>query len=87
MAELIKYHVPDFENDPFPWQADAACDAEWVDPEWFFPEDKDTELEAKVICTGCPVAAQCLDLGMDHAYGVFGGLTASERRKIGGKKW
>ena len=39
-------------------------------------------LEARAICSRCPVKAECLDYAIRHAceYGIWGGTTATERR-------
>src|SRR5688500_214754 len=46
------------EADAQSWQEQALC-AE-TDPEAFFPEKGGSTREAKEICTGCEVKAQCL---------------------------
>src|SRR3954471_4093045 len=46
------------EGDAQSWQEQALC-AE-TDPEAFFPEKGGSTREAKKICTGCEVKAQCL---------------------------
>jgi WhiB family redox-sensing transcriptional regulator len=40
--------------------------------------------EAKAICAECPIREECLDYAMEHRirYGLFGGLTPIERRRI-----
>ncbi|MDI9894532.1 WhiB family transcriptional regulator [Rhodococcus sp. IEGM 1381] len=42
------------------------------------------EREAKSICALCPVTRQCLSYAIDHGepHGVWGGMTAKERRAI-----
>jgi WhiB family redox-sensing transcriptional regulator len=73
---------------PPAWRADAACAGK--DPELFF--DNNRTAEAKAVCQGCPVLAQCR---ADHlawesqtrsrrfyAAGVVGGTTASQRNQI-----
>lgn len=57
------------------------------DPELFFPVGEseafaDQIREAKQVCAGCPVKTQCLKFGMAQSDGIFGGLTAGERRKM-----
>jgi WhiB family redox-sensing transcriptional regulator len=47
------------EADAQSWQEQALC-AE-TDPEAFFPEKGGSTREAKKICTGCEVKAQCLE--------------------------
>lgn len=67
---------------PYPWQDDAACIN--VDPDMFFPKvgDLKTPQEAREICTTCPVAAQCLELGMSYEFGMFGGMTPRQRSAL-----
>src|SRR5699024_3664991 len=38
--------------------------------------------QAKAVCAGCPVLAQCREYGMTEPHGVWGGLSAGERREI-----
>lgn len=69
-----------------------AEDAEWhdralcaqTDPEAFFPEKGGSTREAKKICTGCDVRAECLTyaLSNDERFGIWGGLSERERRKL-----
>lgn len=68
-----------------PWMDDALCAQ--TDPELFFPVQGGGSADAKRICAECPVAAMCLDYAMrvpseDDYWGVFGGLTAAERRAL-----
>lgn len=69
---------------PLAWQADGLC-AE-TDPEAFFPERGGSSLEAKRICGECTVRATCLQYALDHdeQYGIWGGLSQRERRKLKG---
>ncbi|MGY1605279.1 WhiB family transcriptional regulator [Geodermatophilus sp. SYSU D00815] len=64
------------------WRLDALC-AE-TDPEAFFPEKGGSTREAKRVCAGCPVRLQCLEfaLGNDERFGIWGGLSERERRRI-----
>ncbi len=64
------------------WQERALC-AE-TDPEAFFPEKGGSTREAKKICTGCEVKAECLEyaLGNDERFGIWGGLSERERRRL-----
>lgn len=60
------------------WMKRAACQGE--DPDLFF--ESPGELQAKAICRDCPVEADCYQFAVDECidYGVWGGMTASERR-------
>lgn len=55
------------------WMNQAECRSS--DPEIFF----DNPAQAKAVCAPCPVMAQCRQFGQGEAFGVFGGLDASER--------
>ena len=54
----------------------------------FFPQWGQRATEAKRVCGRCPVSGECLEvaLAMDHQHGVWGGLTARQRRKRLGEK-
>ena len=64
------------------WQDRALCAQ--TDPEAFFPEKGGSTREAKRICTGCEVKAECLEyaLANDERFGIWGGLSERERRRI-----
>lgn len=74
---------PDNEDDnPLAWQVDSLCAQ--TDPEAFFPEKGGSTRDAKRICTSCEVRAQCLEyaLANDERFGIWGGLSERERRKL-----
>ena len=56
------------------WHERALCAQ--TDPEAFFPEKGGSTREAKKICTGCEVRAECLGyaLAHDERFGIWGGL-------------
>ena len=64
------------------WQERALC-AE-TDPEAFFPEKGGSTREAKRVCTGCEVKGECLEyaLAHDERFGIWGGLSERERRRL-----
>lgn len=64
------------------WQERAVC-AE-TDPEAFFPEKGGSTGPAKRICLGCEVKDQCLEYAIAHQerFGIWGGLSERERRKL-----
>lgn len=76
------------------WKADAHCLG--MDPDVFFPivptrpspnATRRYDLEvaaAKVHCRRCDVQAECLaySLANGEAYGVWGGLSEEERRRV-----
>ena len=78
-----------FRHDPdgLWWLPEARCIGE--DPELFFPigtsEDALSQVaEAKTVCRGCSVRADCLEwsLATFQDAGVWGGLDEEERRVI-----
>lgn len=46
------------------------------------------EVEAKVICSTCPVLDTCRNFALEtqELYGVWGGLTEAERHRITGRQ-
>jgi WhiB family transcriptional regulator, redox-sensing transcriptional regulator len=64
------------------WQDRALCME--TDPEAFFPEKGGSTREAKKVCRGCEVRAECLEyaLGHDERFGIWGGLSEQERRRL-----
>ena len=64
------------------WRLDALCAQ--TDPELFFPAKGERAPAAKAICGRCAVREQCLAfaLGTGELYGVWGGLSADERKKF-----
>ena len=52
--------------------------------ELFFPEKGGTTTPAKQICRLCPVREACLEyaLEQDERFGVWGGLSERERRRL-----
>lgn len=64
------------------WQERALCAQ--TDPEAFFPEKGGSTREAKQVCLGCEVKAECLEyaLARQERFGVWGGLSERERRRL-----
>jgi len=64
------------------WQEKALCAQ--TDPEAFFPEKGGSTREAKRICLGCDVKDACLEyaLANDERFGIWGGLSERERRRL-----
>ena len=81
---LVDLGVPGLfaEDEEESWQDRALCAQ--TDPEAFFPEKGGSTREAKKICTGCEVKAECLEyaLANDERFGIWGGLSERERRRI-----
>jgi WhiB family redox-sensing transcriptional regulator len=92
-ADLVPWLMTPEVSDPEPgllgvpaaWFARAACRGMPV--ETFVPTGKSASLDAaRRVCAGCPVRVECLayalaDPDLDR-FGVFGGLTARERRQL-----
>ena len=75
------------------WIDQALCAqlvaADELDPDLFFPIGdtglrKEEVRQARQVCWACPCIRQCLQYALDAEIpdGIFGGLTAEERRKI-----
>jgi WhiB family transcriptional regulator, redox-sensing transcriptional regulator len=64
------------------WQERALCAQ--TDPEAFFPEKGGSTREAKRVCLTCDVRGECLEyaLAHDERFGIWGGLSERERRKL-----
>lgn len=64
------------------WQDRALCAQ--TDPEAFFPEKGGSTREAKKICAMCTVKQECLEYALenDERFGIWGGLSERERRKL-----
>ncbi|ALB04451.1 transcription factor WhiB [Kocuria palustris] len=75
------YGVDDDEGE-LTWQTDALCAQ--TDPEAFFPEKGGSTRDAKRVCSACPVRDECLDYAMAHdeKFGIWGGLSERERRRL-----
>lgn len=64
-------------------------------PDLFFPETHDnggskdySPTAAKKLCRECPVLLECADYAIEaeEEYGVWGGMSANERRKLRARK-
>jgi len=67
------------------WRDSALCAQ--TDPAIFFPEHGENAIEAKQICSGCEVRAECLMDALRRLYnqdrfGVRGGLSATQRYEL-----
>jgi WhiB family redox-sensing transcriptional regulator len=61
-------------------------------PDIFFPEDLSTPGQshmrnmatetAREICLRCPVMAKCLEVGMFEDFGIWGGATPEQRKRL-----
>lgn len=67
------------------WQNRALCAQ--TDPEVFYPEKGGSSHAAKAVCRRCTVRDECLEYALTHdeCFGVWGGLSERERRKLKNK--
>ena len=70
------------EDGELSWQDQALCAQ--TDPEAFFPEKGGSTREAKRVCESCEVRSECLDyaLANDERFGIWGGMSERERRRL-----
>ena len=63
------------------WASQGLCTN--VDPDALFVQGA-AQQQAKQICVGCPVIAECLADALDNRteFGVWGGMTERERRAL-----
>ena len=64
------------------WRRRAGCTG--YPTEWFFPPagpPGEGAIEARRLCAGCPVRAECLAYALEapEEVGIWGGTTANER--------
>ena len=74
--------VPLSDVEELTWQEQALCAQ--TDPEAFFPEKGGSTREAKRVCLSCDVRTDCLEyaLEQDERFGIWGGLSERERRRL-----
>lgn len=70
------------DEEPEFWYDKALCAQ--TDPEAFFPEKGGSTREAKRICESCEVRRECLEYALEHdeRFGIWGGLSEMERRRL-----
>ncbi|MBQ9916633.1 WhiB family transcriptional regulator [Microbacterium sp. NPDC016588] len=78
----VRRDIDSVEENTLAWQTDALCSQ--TDPEAFFPEKGGSTRDAKRICTSCDVKSECLEYALqnDERFGIWGGLSERERRKL-----
>lgn len=76
-ADPETFFAPDFDTEAEPgtpeWYAEAGRMAGPV---------RERELRAQLICLGCPLIEECLEIGMPEEHGVWGGHTVEERKAL-----
>src|SRR5579859_5763013 len=82
MISLTQVFVSPEDEDELGWQDRALCAQ--TDPEAFFPEKGGSTREAKQVCRSCEVRAECLQFALEHdeRFGIYGGLSERERRRL-----
>ena len=80
--QLISLHDALDDTEEMSWQERALCAQTY--PEAFFPEKGGSTREAKRVCVGCEVRSECLDYALenDERFGIWGGMSERERRKL-----
>jgi WhiB family redox-sensing transcriptional regulator len=87
MADVRRLPAP--RQGDWDWQAQAACRG--LDTANFYHPENERgpsrvrrEMQAKAICSRCPVIKQCLRWALEarEPYGVWGGLSAEERELV-----
>lgn len=82
LAPVVDIFAGEDDDGPLSWQERALCAQ--TDPEAFFPEKGGSTREAKKVCGSCEVRSECLDYALenDERFGIWGGLSERERRKL-----
>lgn len=76
------------EDDAVDWRQRGRCSRLPIDELegsfWAFDSDEAGLAAAKSVCVECQVATQCLSWALETGqdFGVWGGMTAEERRKL-----
>jgi WhiB family redox-sensing transcriptional regulator len=70
------------------WRLNPDKGCNFAPAEMFFPNASGSKREeqiadAKGVCFGCPVMAECLDFALEHGEeGIWGGTTKEERDEL-----
>ncbi len=74
--------LPGNPSPPDDWQDRAACFG--VDPDVFFPISEEEAGPALAFCGACRIREECLSWALKNSerYGVWGGLTEQQRRRL-----
>ena len=82
MQELQLITLDEGTEEELSWQERSLC--AHTDPEAYFPEKGGSTREAQQVCDGCEVRSECLEYALenDERFGIWGGLSERERRKL-----
>lgn len=82
----LAYLVEDAEDLGSAWRQSAACRG--LDPAMFFPDRGEVAAQAKRVCHSCPVREACLEYSLvgGEAFGIWGGVAETQRRRIRGAR-
>ena len=74
--------LPENPSPPDMWQERSACYG--IDPDVFFPISEEEAGPALAFCSGCSIRDECLSWALKNGerYGVWGGLTEQQRRRL-----
>jgi WhiB family redox-sensing transcriptional regulator len=74
--------LPTNPSPPDVWQETAACHG--IDPDVFFPTSEEEAGPALAYCGVCAIRETCLAWALKNGerYGVWGGLTEQQRRRV-----
>ena len=84
MSDLISGKYPEFlENLQIPTEITEGGACVGADLNLFFSENIGEMNQAREICASCPLTATCMDYAtFAEEFGVWGGTTAGERKKL-----
>jgi WhiB family transcriptional regulator, redox-sensing transcriptional regulator len=74
--------LPPNPSPPDVWQDRSACYG--IDPNVFFPISEEEAGPALTFCSACTIRDECLAWALKNGerYGVWGGLTEQQRRRL-----
>lgn len=64
------------------WMRDALCREDAYSGVNFYPTLGEDAEPAKQVCSRCAVRDECADYGMDEQFGIWGGLSAVQRKGL-----
>lgn len=78
----IDLYLPALATDDTGWRDSAICAQ--TDPEEFFPDKGGGTRQAKRVCAACTVRTECLEYALEHdeRFGIWGGMSERERRRL-----